>query len=216
MNVAVIQPKNTGANCLENQIHPKHYILLLVNSLLLLAFGSRFILQLNYEFVIYVSVILVFGLLITASFKTIGYKFETLVGLTIWSGMHLAGGGIPVGDGRLYDIILLPLSGSMPIFRYDQLVHIVGFGAATLAMHDLLAFNNDTKATSLTISYSIALLMAGLGVGAFNETVEFLVNCVVPESGVGGYVNTSLDLCSNFIGALLALVYLSLKAKASG
>ena len=95
---------------MPNSLEIKHYVLALINILLLILFGARFILLLNYEFVIYVAVIIVFGLFITISHRSIGYRFDTLVGLTIWSGMHLAGGGIPIGDGRLYDIILLPLS----------------------------------------------------------------------------------------------------------
>jgi hypothetical protein len=50
--------------------------------------------------------------------------------------------------------------------------------------------------------------MVGLGVGAFNEIVEALVSAIVPSSGVGGYVNTSLDLIADLIGAILAFVFI--------
>jgi len=50
--------------------------------------------------------------------------------------------------------------------------------------------------------------MAGLGVGALNEIIEFIIAQIVPETGVGGYLNTSLDLVSNLIGAILAMLYI--------
>ena len=53
--------------------------------------------------------------------------------------------------------------------------------------------------------------MAGLGVGAFNEIVEALVAATIKEAGVGGYVNTALDLISNFIGAILGYVYIRMR-----
>jgi hypothetical protein len=58
------------------------------------------------------------------------------------------------------------------------------------------------------ISLSIVVIMAGLGVGAFNEIVEALVAAAIPESGVGGYVNTALDLIADFLGAILAFVFI--------
>ena len=124
--------------------------------------------------------------------------------------MHLAGGGLYVGEGRLYDVILVPISETYPIFRYDQLVHIWGFGASTLLMYSLIAPSlgvalNNSKALWIVI------VMAGLGVGAFNEIVEFGVSLAVAESGVGGYINTSLDLCADLIGAILGMVYIQLR-----
>jgi len=44
--------------------------------------------------------------------------------------------------------------------------------------------------------------------GALNEILEFIVSIAVPQSGVGGYMNTSLDLCADLIGAVLGLLYI--------
>ena len=55
---------------------------------------------------------------------------------------------------------------------------------------------------------SVVVVMAGLGVGALNEIVEFAATVVMPETGVGGYINTSLDLVADLIGALAALIYI--------
>ena len=100
----------------------------------------------------------------------------------------------------------------MPIFRYDQLVHIVGFGVATLVMHLLLKPHLRPGPTRWT-ALSIVIVMAGLGVGALNEIVEFAAVVLVPETGVGGYINTSLDLVADLIGALLALLYIRVRER---
>jgi len=122
----------------------------------------------------------------------------------------MAGGGLFINGVRIYDIILIPLSQTYPILRYDQLVHVFGFAAATLAIFDLirpLLKENLQHFAAL----SVVIVMAGLGVGAFNEIVEALVALTLPQSGVGGYVNTALDLISDFLGAILAYVFIKLR-----
>ena len=103
--------------------------------------------------------------------------------------------------------MLIPVSQEYGIFRFDQLVHIIGFGVATLLMHHLLKPLLRPEVKRWT-ALSIVVVMAGLGVGALNEIVEFLAVVAVPETGVGGYTNTALDLVSDLIGALLALIYI--------
>ena len=103
--------------------------------------------------------------------------------------------------------MLIQLSNDYPIWRYDQLVHIWGFGASTLVMYSLLR-SSLAKPNGNPIALSVVLVMAGLGVGALNEIVEFVVSVCVPQSGVGGYVNTSLDLCADLVGAVLGLIYI--------
>jgi hypothetical protein len=43
-----------------------------------------------------------------------------------------------------------------------------------------------------------------LGFGALNEVVEFAATLLVPETNVGGYVNTGWDMVSNLVGATTA------------
>jgi uncharacterized membrane protein YjdF len=52
---------------------------------------------------------------------------------------------------------------------------------------------------------SIVVIMAGLGIWALNEIVEFIATLIVAETGVGGYINTSLDLVSDLVGAIIAM-----------
>ena len=189
------------------KLKPGHIVLLIINICLLLAFGAAFLLKKNYEFVIYVGVIIVCLALIGVSFFKVRYSAATLLGLTVWSLMHMAGGGVYINGVRLYDIILIPLSQTYPILRYDQVVHTFGFAAATLTMFDLLRPLLKENLRHF-IALSVVVIMAGLGVGAFNEIVEALVAATVPQAGVGGYLNTALDLIADLLGAVLAMVFI--------
>ena len=50
---------------------------------------------------------------------------------------------------------------------------------------------------------------AGLGFGAANEVIEFIAVLLVPNTNVGGYINTGWDLIANLTGATIAatLIY---------
>ena len=45
-----------------------------------------------------------------------------------------------------------------------------------------------------------------MGFGALNEMIEFSAVLMVPGTNVGGYYNTALDLVSNSIGAVIAII----------
>ena len=177
---------------------------LVVNACALAAFTALFASRKNYEFLLYIGVIIFFLALILATNKRVDYPNGVLWGLTAWALLHMSGGGLYIGEVKVYEIILIPLSEKYHIFRYDQFVHIVGFGVATLVMYylikPLLRPNLDRW-----VALSIVVVMAGLGVGALNEIVEFAATVLMPETGVGGYTNTSLDLVSDLVGAVLAI-----------
>ncbi len=187
-----------------------HTGLLLVNLGLLLGFGAVFLQRRNYEFIIYEGVIVAALILIAFSIRRVDFTPAALIGLTVWSSLHLAGGGITVGAGRLYDVMLLQLSASYPVLRYDQLVHMWGFGASTLVMFCLLRRPMSQPARH-PLALGVVVVMAGLGVGALNEILEFIVSVCVPGSGVGGYINTALDLCADLVGALLGWGYIRMR-----
>ena len=107
-------------------------------------------------------------------------------------------------------MILIRLSETYPIWRYDQLVHMWGFGACALVVFCLLE-GHLKKPLRGSVGLYIVLVMAGLGLGALNEIIESIVSLIVPESGVGGYINTTLDLCADLIGAILGLLYIRLR-----
>lgn len=181
--------------------------ILLVLMASIIGFTIFFIGRENYEFLIYIGVIIVLFVVILMSNVKVHYSNMVLWGLVIWALMHMSGGAIMIGDGRLYELIILPLSDQYQIFRYDQLVHMIGFGVTTLLAYELLRPLLKTPLPGWT-ALSIVLVMTGLGFGALNEIVEFAATLIAPETGVGGYINTSLDLVANFVGAVLALGFI--------
>lgn len=197
-------------------IERRHVAPLVTLLAVLIPFTVYFAYRRNYEFLLYVGVILFFLVVIARTDRRVTYPQSILWGLVIWAILHLCGGGIRIGEGVLYGVMLIPLPGPLPILRYDQVVHILGFGVATLLMHHILRplLRPDLKRWT---ALSIVVAMAGLGVGALNEIVEFVATVLVPETGVGGYENTSLDLVADLVGAVLAVVYLRMRGRlASG
>lgn len=187
--------------------------ILVVNLCAIFSFGIYFIRNFNYEFAIYVGVIAFFLAVFIFINDKVYFPNYVLWFLTLWALMHMAGGSVHIKGTVLYKLILVPLSNTIPIFRYDQLVHIIGFGTATVAMYYLLRplLRPDINGWW---SLSIVVISTGLGVGAFNEIVEFLITVFVQETKVGGYLNTSLDLVSNFVGSIAALLFIRLTAAA--
>lgn len=190
------------------KLKKEQLIILGVNVLALLIFTSIYIYRQNYEFLIYVGVIIFFLTLILFTFNKVNYPSGVLWGLTIWSLLHMGGGTIFIAGTRLYELMLLPIVGDpYYILKYDQFVHAFGFGVTTLIVYELLKPSLKQPIEKWT-SLSIVVVMAGLGAGALNEIIEFFTVVVSPSTGVGGYENTALDLVSNLIGAIIAMIYI--------
>lgn len=180
--------------------------IVIVNVLSVIIFSILFLQRKNYEFMIYIGVIIFFMALILSTNKRINYPNSVLWGLTLWSVLHMSGGGIYINGQKLYAMMIYPLIGEpYNIFKFDQFVHIVGFFVATLVVYHLIKpkLVKNHKWAAL----SIVVVMGGFGLGALNEVVEFAATVIVPETGVGGYENTALDLVADLVGAVLAMVY---------
>jgi putative membrane protein len=173
----------------------------------MLIFTIVYVVKQNYEFISYIIVVLLMAAVIFASIKHITYKKSTLWLLSLWGLLHMVGGLLPIGDTVLYAWMVIPLSETLPILRADQVIHLFGFFAATLALHDVM----QSKKWKFGVAYGIILMAAGMGLGALNEVIEFIVTLVVPSNGVGGYLNTGLDLVANFFGALFAIIFIKYK-----
>jgi putative membrane protein len=169
-------------------------------------FGSVFLAAGNSEFVWYVITLVIFLGLIAATQRVARFPAFILWGLALWGLAHMAGGGLIVGDGVLYRYVLLPLAGDgeMAVLKYDQVVHFYGFGVATLVLWHILRRNFPVLDGTKTI-YAFAILGA-MGLGVLNELIEFTAVLVFPDTGVGGYFNTALDLVFNTLGAVSAAV----------
>jgi uncharacterized membrane protein YjdF len=173
-------------------------------------FGGLFIAAGNSEFVWYVATLVIFLVLIAATQRVAQFPALILWGLALWGLAHMAGGGVRVGNGVLYSYVVLPLAntGELAVLKYDQIVHFYGFGVATLVLWHVLRRNFPALDGTKTI-FAFAVL-GGMGLGALNELIEFAAVVAFPNTNVGGYFNTSLDLVFNTLGALTAAVLASL------
>jgi len=177
----------------------------------LIIFTPLFLIRGNYEFLIYIGVMVFLTIVILATNKRVNYPNSVLWALTVWAIIHICGGGIYIGGKKLYEFMIFNIVGDpYNIFRYDQFAHIYGFFAATLAMYYLLK-PILKKGLKKWTAVSVVVIMAGLGLGALNEIIEFTATVFLAETGVGGYVNTCLDLVSNLIGAIIAMIFIYFK-----
>lgn len=189
-------------------LRPGQLPVLIVNLIAIIGFSLIFLSRGNMEFLMYVGVIIFFLVLILFTNHRVFYPLPVLWGLTLWAIMHMAGGGVIVNGAVLYKLMLFEWIGEpYHILKYDQLIHTIGFAVATMLAYYLLK-PHLSKSPWQSTTVLLIVVMAGLGLGALNEIVEFTATVLVPETNVGGYVNTALDLVFNLLGALLALLIL--------
>jgi len=189
------------------------WFLMIFNLAYIIGFGAYYISIKNYEFLWYVGVLVFFFLLIGLTLHRSKFDYLILWGLSLWGLMHMAGGGIRLGDSVLYAWRMIPIinSGDIFILKFDQFVHFFGFGVTTLiAYHLLKPYLNEE--TNYKIIYPL-LVAVSMGLGALNEIVEFAAVVSFPETGVGGYYNTALDLLFNMLGAIAAIFVIYLRRK---
>ena len=189
------------------------WFLMIFNLAYIIGFGAYYISIKNYEFLWYVGVLVFFFLLIGLTLHRSKFDYLILWGLSLWGLMHMAGGGIRLGDSVLYAWRMIPIinSGDIFILKFDQFVHFFGFGVTTLiAYHLLKPYLNER--TNYKIIYPL-LVAVSMGLGALNEIVEFAAVVSFPETGVGGYYNTALDLLFNMLGAIAAIFVIHFRRK---
>lgn len=177
---------------------------------LLLAFR-----HLNYEFAFYAAAVGLQIWLLLYIDRRVQFSALVLWGLAIWGLLHFAGGLAPIPEaitepGRqpnLYNMRLWPW---FP--KYDQLVHAFGFGMTVLLCYEALCarFKQPLR---IDLPLGSVLFLCAMGLGAVNEVIEFVAVLLMPETNVGGYINTGWDLVSNGVGALIALGYLRLSTR---
>lgn len=189
------------------------WLLVVFNLVYVVLFALYYLSIQNFEFLWYVAVLVFFFVLIATTLRRSKFNYVVLWGLSIWGFLHMAGGGIIVNGDVLYALQLIPIvgSGDSFILKYDQVVHFYGFGVATLVVYHLLRPYLNERA-NWKVVYPI-LIVAGSGLGVLNEMVEFTAVILVPDTGVGGYVNTLLDLIFNTFGAIAATVFIHFRRK---
>ncbi len=112
---------------------------------------------------------------------------------------HMAGGLVRVGDGVLYNASLWTEA-----FQYDHLVHASGVFAGTLVVWSMFGSSLAASGVGKRPAMIALWVLGGLGLGAANETIEFVVTLINHGSQVGGYTNTGWDLVSNVVGVSAA------------
>jgi uncharacterized membrane protein YjdF len=171
--------------------------------------AGAFILE-NFEFLFYeTAMLLIIGLVVYMD-KRVQFSPLVLWGLALWGLLHLCGGLLPIplsitepdSTQVLYNMRLAPF---LP--KYDQFVHALGFGFGAIAAYEALSKHLGFK-VPVNFSIGATVFLIACGLGAVNEIIEFVAVLVMPETNVGGYVNTGWDLVSNATGALLAILYL--------
>ena len=167
----------------------------------------------NWEFVFYIPVVALLGLVTLAIRKRASLPISLLWMLSIWGLLHVVGGVLDVpagwstvGDKRaFYSWEIIP-----GVLVYDKPIHAFGFGVATWACWcgiSATCGSQQPTAGRLTLA-----ALSGMGLGALNEIVEFIASQTM-DTNVGGYVNTGGDLIANAVGALIAVLLISMNAK---
>ena len=174
-------------------------------------FGAYFTIAKNFEFLWYVAVMVFFFGLIFLTIRFTHFTLPVLWGLSLWGFLHMAGGGIRVGEEVLYALTIVPINvdGEFTFLKYDQFVHAYGFGMATIALYQLLAHRWANGSGLLATASAIG----AMGLGSLNELVEFVAVVAIAETGVGGYVNTGLDLVANTVGTVGVAAFLYVRDK---
>lgn len=168
----------------------------------------------NHEFVFYLAVMCVLIIVVASVHWSVRFHIWALWGLSIWGLAHMAGGLVRVPQSWpikgesfvLYNLWLIP-----GVVKYDQLVHVFGFGLITWISWQGIqkAFARHGIRPTPTFGLLTLCVASGMGFGAANEIVEFVATLVLPNTNVGGYENTGWDLVANFVGSLLAAILIS-------
>ncbi len=162
------------------------------------------------EFLFYIAVMVVLMGAVWAVHRRVNLTNPTLWALSLWGLLHMLGGLVIVPeswpvDGTshvLYNFWLIP-----EFLKYDHFVHAFGFAVTTWVCWQGLKSVLRGADTSVAPTFGLMVLTwaAGLGFGAVNEVIEFIAVLLVPNTNVGGYVNTGWDLIANLTGATLAV-----------
>lgn len=181
---------------------PSLPLLIGTSVLYMLVAGGFYIAKGNHEFIAYLGVSLGIGAIILYTLPSSGLDGLALWGLSGWGFMHMMGGLVPVGDTVLYGWVIIELfngQGDFVILKMDQVIHFYGFAVAAIVVHQLLACRMPSRVSGAMMIF--LAWIGSMGLGAFNEVVEFLAYVSLDETGVGDLYNTGLDLCFNLIGA---------------
>jgi putative membrane protein len=181
--------------------------LLLINIAVVIGFSWYYLQSLNYEFLAYAGTIALVTALLFSTLKWTRFSTGIIVGVTIWGLLHMLGGSVMTSDGVLYAWRIFPFfdgGGEFYILKFDQVVHAFLYGVVGLMFFHLLREVVGIR-THVALIAGIAIFAAA-GFSIINEIIEFLAAVNIPDTGVGGYENTVLDMIFNLTGATIAVL----------
>ena len=181
--------------------------LLTINVLLVLGFGAYYLRSLNYEFFAYALTIALVATILFSTLRWTRFPTSIVAGVTIWGLLHMLGGSIMTHDGVLYAYRIFPFfdgGGEFYILKFDQVVHAFLYGVVGLMF--FLFFRTIVGIKTHVGLIAATAIFAAAGFSIINEIIEFLAAVNLPNTGVGGYHNTVLDMIFNLLGATLAVL----------
>jgi len=203
------------------KISPKILFVVLFNTTYLTAAVFSAASRANYEFILYIGVVVVAILVVMRFYARYGLSITLLWLLSFWGFLHMAGGLVNVplhwptgGESKaLYNLWIIEQR-----LKFDQLVHAYGFGVTVWLIWQVLQktlagkFNRPFQDIRPTAGLLFLCAIGSMGLGALNEIVEFIAMILVPETNVGGYLNTALDLVANLAGAFIAAILIHISS----
>jgi len=189
------------------KMNNKQKLLLGVNIAVVVGFGWYYLQSANYEFLAYAGTIALVALVLFGTLKWTRFSTTILVGITIWGILHMLGGSVMTSDGVLYAYRIFPFfdgGGEFYILKFDQIVHAFLYGVVGLMFLHTLQNIIGIKDRVALVAFTAIFAAAGFSI--VNEIIEFLAVVNIPETGVGGYHNTVLDMIFNLAGAMIAVL----------
>jgi uncharacterized membrane protein YjdF len=164
--------------------------------------------QHNTEFLFYIGIVIVFATIVILVHRAAHLSQAALWALSFWGLFHMLGGLLRLpeawptdgGSHVLYSLWLIP-----GYLKYDQVIHAYGFGVSTLVCWEYI---KTIPGVRPTFGVLVLCALAGMGLGAINEIVEFTAVLMIPGTNVGGYENTGWDLVANLTGSTLSALFI--------
>lgn len=189
------------------------WLLILFNLAYIIGFTIYYLSIKNYEFMLYIGVLVILFVLVLAIQRRVQFSYTILWMLSAWGLLHMMGGGIQFpADTVLYRWVPIELynahdaAGEFVILKFDQILHFYIYFVMSFVLAHLLR-NKIGRIRPLYFYTVIAL--ASMGLSVINELVEFSAVVFMGKTGVGGYFNTLLDLLFNTLGAVVGSILAS-------
>ena len=154
----------------------------------------------NTEFLGYIAAVTLILLMVACTLHWTCIPSWLLWLLSLQMLLHILGGGVIINGDVLYNYVVFPIDNptGLTFLKFDQIVHTFGSAVASL-----IAFFFLRKGGFHPLGLFLLTVFAACGLGALNEVIEFIAKLSIPDTDVGGYYNTGVDLVVNLFGSVL-------------